>query len=207
MPKLKYVDPSLEISEKVALVGSSSCLLETKYGAQIDQYDDVIRFNRSPTVGFEERVGKKCTLRAVNIHVYGNVDAEKNGFSNQPKFFIKNLKNKNILCVGHAKNLRQRKHENMHESSKLFLFDWNQENSITKQFNYQTGLTPTVGTLIIFLCIVSGITPHLYGFHDVDSTWGHYWETRPPAGPCHDINQEKQIINRLDREGRLKLFK
>jgi hypothetical protein len=204
--KLKHIDPSLELSGKTALVGSSNCLLKTKYGAQIDQYDDVIRFNRSPISGYEEYVGKKCTLRVVNIHVYGNIDAQKDGFSNQPRFFVKNLKNSNVLCVGHAKNLRQKKDDNMHESSKLFLFDWKQEILIKNQFGYNSRLILSIGFLTIFLCIISGITPSLYGFYD-DGTWGHYWEKRPPAGPCHDIDQEKKFINRLDREGKLKLFK
>ncbi len=44
--RLQHVDPSLELSKRIALIGSSNCLLKTKYGADIDQYDDVIRFNR-----------------------------------------------------------------------------------------------------------------------------------------------------------------
>ena len=206
MPEIKYVKPSLHLSAKTAIVGSSNCLLKTKYGDTIDQYDDVIRFNRAPTGNFEEHVGSKCTLRAVNIHVYSNIDAEKFGFTKQPRSFIKNLQNSNILVMADAKNIQQQKSENTHESTKLYEFQWGQIEKVKGQFGVTSRLAPTIGTIAIFLCIMSGITPHLYGFYD-DGSWGHYWEGRPPSGPCHDIGLEKKNIKRLDKEGRLRLFK
>ena len=36
---------------RCAVVGNSGTLLNTSYGAQIDQYDTVIRFNAAPTRG------------------------------------------------------------------------------------------------------------------------------------------------------------
>lgn len=207
MPRLKYVEPDLVLPGSVALVGSSNCLLNTEYGNQIDQYNDVIRFNRSPMEGYEQYVGKKCTLRVVNIHVFSNIDVTKEGYSHQPRFFVKNLRNCNIMCMGNAKNIKSRKKENTHESTSLFVFNWKDLVSLKMNFGYQVKCDPTIGLIMIFVCISSGIRPDLYGFHDSDGTWGHYWEKRPPAGPCHNIKQEKELIKRLEREGRIRLFK
>ncbi|XP_061150220.1 alpha-N-acetylgalactosaminide alpha-2,6-sialyltransferase 6-like isoform X7 [Syngnathus typhle] len=48
-----------------ALVSSSSHVLGTKAGEQIDATDCVIRMNDAPTTGYEADVGKRTTLRVV----------------------------------------------------------------------------------------------------------------------------------------------
>ena len=66
---LLYTIPPIDISDKVCVVGSSGSLLDASLGSLIDSYDDVVRFNRAPTDGYEDIVGSKTTLRVVNSHV------------------------------------------------------------------------------------------------------------------------------------------
>lgn len=48
------------------LVGNGSSLLDVSYGSIIDSYDDVIRFNRFKTSGFELHSGVKTTKWYIN---------------------------------------------------------------------------------------------------------------------------------------------
>lgn len=65
---IKFVMPELELSENMAIVGSSDRLLKKELGSKIDIFDNVIRFNRAPVDGYETFVGSKTYLRVVNQH-------------------------------------------------------------------------------------------------------------------------------------------
>ena len=107
MVQIKNVTPSLFLKDKVAIVGSSSSLLNQNLGELIDGFDEVVRFNRAPTDGWENNVGSKTTLRVANNHVFANVKHNVGGDENcedwkpegQPQNFIKELKNQNILLL------------------------------------------------------------------------------------------------------------
>ena len=65
----------------------------------------------------------------------------------------------------------------------------------------------SVGVGFICLCIASGARPHLYGFDsEQDTRRDHYWETRPSAGPCHNVSREKEILKELQAQKHLKIF-
>ena len=68
---IQHVEPELNASENIAVVASSPRLLTTEYGEFIDSFDDVVRFNRAPTDGYEKHVGAKTTIRVANNHVFG----------------------------------------------------------------------------------------------------------------------------------------
>ena len=68
--KLPDITPDLFVSDDVAIVGSSSILLDKKEGQKIDAHEDVIRFNRAITKGFEKHTGNRTTLRVTNGHTY-----------------------------------------------------------------------------------------------------------------------------------------
>ena len=91
--KVPFISPELFLRRRVAIVGASGNLLDSKFGAQIDSYDEVIRFNRSPTDGYEQDVGTKTTLRVVNNHVFNNNDISKEGYSNSPPNFVRDCQN------------------------------------------------------------------------------------------------------------------
>ena len=71
---IECVIPNLLLHHNVAIIGSSARLLQDPVGEQIDQYNEVVRFNRAPTDGYEEYVGAKTTLRVTNNHVFNNND-------------------------------------------------------------------------------------------------------------------------------------
>ena len=48
------------------MVGSSSAVLSTKLGEEVDRHDTVVRCNCGPTVGFEAHVGRRTTFHVVN---------------------------------------------------------------------------------------------------------------------------------------------
>lgn len=54
--------------KKCAVISNSPLLLEKEYGTTIDQYDVVIRCNRTQINGYEKNVGTKTDIRIINIH-------------------------------------------------------------------------------------------------------------------------------------------
>lgn len=61
------VEPLLTLEKNVAIVGSSSSLLERNYGNEIDRHKEVVRFNGAPPNGYEEDVGSRTTVQVVGI--------------------------------------------------------------------------------------------------------------------------------------------
>ena len=94
---INFVNPDLVISNKLAIVGSSGNLNNSNNGNLIDSFDDVIRFNTSITKGFEDDVGTKTTLRAVNNVVFDNNNLRKTGYSRSPKNFMRKLRNQRSI--------------------------------------------------------------------------------------------------------------
>jgi hypothetical protein len=63
------VFPPAGVRTRCAVVGSSSNLLGSGLGAEIDAHDAVIRINLAPTRGFEADVGRRTTHYVVNHYV------------------------------------------------------------------------------------------------------------------------------------------
>lgn len=55
-----------ELCHSCAVVSSSGQMLGSGLGAQIDGAECVLRMNQAPTVGFEEDVGQRSTLRVIS---------------------------------------------------------------------------------------------------------------------------------------------
>lgn len=203
---IKHVTPELKLSDDIAIVGSSGILKEQNAAPYIDSHETVIRFNRAPVDGFQEMVGCRTDLRVVNNHVFDNIDAKKDGFTNQDKNFIKKLKYCSILYVAGDQSPYKRRGQNTHDSNKVYLFDWNTIPGMIDDFGYNKILKPSIGFITIVLCIWNGLIPNLYGI-DIDRRkWDHYWEWRPRPGHCHDIDTEKIIYQRLAEEGKINIY-
>ena len=48
MKYLPFIHPQLKMSDSVAVVGSAATLLDNEYGPEINQFEEVVRFNRAP---------------------------------------------------------------------------------------------------------------------------------------------------------------
>ncbi|HMC01220.1 MAG TPA: glycosyltransferase family 29 protein [Flavobacteriaceae bacterium] len=205
--KLKFINPELNL-ESVAIVGSSGSLCEKHYSDIINEHHDVIRFNRAPVTGYEHIVGSKTTLRAANVHVFRNQPVASKQFEHQEPNFIKNLRNEKILYLGHSRLTMTEIKNNTNESCDVFIFDYKKLPAVKNECKYMQNTSPTVGCIAIMLCLVSGITPSLFGFDVVlqDNTRTHYWENRSPAGPCHNVDYEKKFIKELVKNKKVKFY-
>lgn len=197
---IQLVEPELLLSKSIAIVGSSSKILKENYGEFIDSYDDVIRFNRSITKNYEINVGSKTTLRVVNNHVFDNLDIRNKGFTNSPKNFVKKLRNSSILFIGPDEGPWNRRNKNSHKSNKLFKFDYLKLYEVKNVLDIDNDRNLQIGTIVIGLCILSDIKPHIFGFDLNNEKRTHYFESRPESS-SHDAHAETAALRRLVNKG------
>tara|TARA_R110002074_G_scaffold390619_1_gene574645 strand:- start:3265 stop:3891 length:627 start_codon:yes stop_codon:yes gene_type:complete len=199
---LPFIAPQLNISENVAIIGSAGNLRDSSNGELIDQFEDVIRFNRAPVKGYESDVGSKTTLRVTNNHVFNNNDSDPAIWSSQPRHFIKNLRDTRILYFAPDYAPWLDKDKNIHSSIDAYVFDYDAHAGMKKVISYQSDRNLTVGMGFITLCLLAGIKPHLFGFsiNSLDPR-DHYWEKRPPASETHSVSEEKKILTELKSTG------
>lgn len=197
--------PAIEISNNLIIVGSSKNMLDKKLGYRIDEFKEVVRFNRAPTKDYEEYVGSKTTIRITNPGVFQCVQHKVEVFDSdwsgegQPQYFIRELENEKILviyrCINEM-NAHAHHAELLHESCSAHRFS---DIPPKKQ---------SVGFVLIEKCLQSRITPYIYGFGlNEGCEASHYWENKPPQDVTHDYGTERQRINTYIREGRIKVLK
>ena len=200
MMQIKNVTPSLFLKEKLAIVGSSSTLLNHSLGESIDSFDEVVRFNRAPTEGWENHVGSKTTLRVANNHVFANVkhnvggdeDCEDWKPQGQPQNFIKDLKNQKILLLNRDYSAWEEKERHIDPSSTAFLGNY----LCVESFGGTR--SPSVGYAFISLCIMNGIKPTLFGFGltEDDEKASHYWENKDKIISSHGYKLERENVRK-----------
>jgi len=197
--ELLLVEPELFLNTSTALVGSSSTLVNSKYGSKIDSFQSVVRFNRAVTKKFEANVGSRTTLRVVNNHVFDNQDISKQGYTNSPKNFVKKLKNQNILYIGPHMGPWDRRDKNTHKSNNLYKFQFSKIDKIKKVLNITQKENLQIGTIMIGICLLSGIKPNLFGFDIEDVPRTHYYQSRPEIEDYvnHNPSNERKAIREL----------
>jgi len=169
------------------------------YGELIDSFDCVVRFNRAPTDGFETNVGTRTDVHVVNGHVFVNTKIDGSGWGKehevtQPQYFVRDLRNMKILCVGQGLPKHSEIYQHTDPSNKVYYFDYNKMNYLKNEFGFKKNLG--VGTCFIVLSIISGFDVHMFGIDIENRCRDHYWEDRPEAGPCHDVPNEKLILEK-----------
>ena len=195
--RLKYIKPKLKLDKNLIIVGSSSKLLNFD-GKKIDQFDSVVRFNRAPTIGYEDFVGNKTSLRVMNNHTFDNFDLEDR-FTGQPRSFIPNLKDQNILRFSFGKP-KINWEEEYDSSINHFFFNYKKINKLKNIFNYNSSKLMMTGTAFICLCVLSGLKPNIIGFETKKQIHhhNHYWEELDnEASPSHEKNEDMKVINNL----------
>jgi len=208
---LKFISPEINISENLAIIGSSKSILKKENGEEIDSYHDVIRFNKSPVKNYEKFIGSKTTIRVINNPVFECYPSWDND-DEKDKNFVRYLSNMKILVVSPHKISDEKKNDVFIPSNQYFFL----ENKIymymsifyfffkidilkdlfkiiIKKKNFSIGFTT------ILMCVISGIKPTLFGFDMSEdmSTRSHYWETPGKPGKWHDLNIEHEIIKKF----------
>lgn len=198
------ISPDLLLSKSIAIIGSSARMTEKEEGNRIDSFDNVVRFNRAPVEGYESFVGSKTTLRVANNHVFNNNQEDPEKWTGQPRYFIKNLKNSNILYFARDQAPWWKREENADESCNLYIVDYDLLEILKNQYASSLESDFSIGVGFAFLCVLSGLKPELFGFDiDQESSRSHYWEQRPPAGVCHNVNKEKELLLFLEEHEKI----
>lgn len=227
MPLLKNVTPKYNMSKSsVAIVGSSGALKGTDYGSIIDSYNEVIRFNRAPTDGYESKVGKKTTLRVANTHVFRNRKSEDlkkwpdRKWGNQPQNFIADLRNSRIMMYHgsfseeweegikmlHSSNTRFRFFHKKFIANEIYDHKRHPEKDKERLISIIKGSQFSqlaIGVGFILVCVSSGLKPHIFGFDTANRPRDHYWEFRPPTAICHDVSLERKVLLKLEKMGKI----
>ena len=204
---VQHVEPELNVSENVAIVASSPRLLTTEYGELIDSFDDVVRFNRAPTDGYEKHVGTKTTIRVANNHVFGNIPHTGWETDGQPTFFIKEQENINVIWLGPGASGGEpgwvNREKNIHETSKPFLSDYDTIfSNLTPMTN---GTRPSAGFGFLWLLLNSGLKPTIFGFGVGEEGCVHYWELNSVSS--HLFTEEREVISKWVDEGLVIFYK
>ena len=201
--RLKYIKPKLELNKNLIIVGSSPKLLNFD-GRKIDQFQSVVRFNRAPTLDYEGFVGSKTSLRVMNVHTFDNYDLEDR-FTGQPRSFIHDLKNENILRFA-PKKPKTNWEEEYDSSVNHFFFNYKKIKKLKKIFGFNSSKFMMTGTAFICLCVISGFKPNIIGFENKKQRHhhNHYWEDLDnEASPSHEKNEDRKIINDLINSGEI----
>lgn len=192
---IKYIEPPLEpIGPRIAVVSSSSTLLRAKAGHIIDQFDEVIRFNRSPTKGFEEYVGSRTTIQVANSHVFAGHPMKRKDWQQTNTSFIKDLRDMKVVAHGPVKGDPEKY---VHESVHVYHASPKNDSKLCKDIGFRLNKQLTVGLHMIACLVSSGYKPVLFGFDLSGAPLTHYWETRGKPSGIHDNNAENDILAQL----------
>ena len=184
------------VEPKMAIVASSAKLLNAKYGKAIDSFDEVVRFNRAPTEGYEQHVGSKTTIRIANNHVFGNVVHSGWETDAQPTFFIKEQKNINIIHLGPEAVHWGDRDEHIDKSSKAFLVNYEPLREKILPF---TRAIFSAGFGFLVICLESGLRPHIFGYGIGETGCPHYYEEN--ATSSHHFSEERETIKEWIKKG------
>jgi len=193
--------------KKVIIVGSSDSMLAKKLGNKIDEFDIIVRFNRAPTLGFEEYVGSRTTHRYCNTHVSKN-----DRIKGQDMKFLPSLRDEVIVTDNQIAEKQfhsvfdgscSNKSVNRGNEFKTLCTKLGKELEI-KGYN---GHQPSVGLSAICFYVNRDFVPTIYGFH-IHSNDGtsspHYWWDKKGVGGYHNFSFERKIIRDLIKIGKIK---
>ena len=203
---LPFIEPEFSIKKNIAIVGSSGRLRDLSHGDSINTFDEVVRFNRAPTEKYEDMVGAKTTLRIVNNHVFNNNDISHEGYTDQPKDFVKDLRDSKILYFAQDLAPYWSREDNTHSSNEVYLFNYGAMELLKHLFQYDSSKNFTLGIGFICLLVHSGIKPSLFGFDIDPGPRDHYWEERPLPSDYHSISSEKTLLRKLRDHDMVNIF-
>lgn len=206
------IDPSiLKEKKSCVIIGNSGNALESKNGDFIDGLDCVIRFNHAKVDGYEEYIGKKTTIRIINVHAISgarhklslssSVDEEnKILFSEWADDYILNLKNE-ILINKYNIDLEKDVIDSLKDNNTL-LYNINSHfHSVDSQS--QPFTSGFVG-LLIALRFFDEIYFKGFDFYSKENSTHYFENVVDYDRSCHPLELEKSIFSTLESIGRIK---
>jgi|2_EtaG_2_1085320.scaffolds.fasta_scaffold00067_56 hypothetical protein len=210
---IEHVSPKLEISKNLAIVGSCAKLKLSKYGDEIDSFDDVLRFNRAPTEGYEEIAGSKTTVRITNGHVFMSMPFTR---WEEDQNFVRRLRDTRLI-VARGPELIPRRDEAIDKSIELFQITQSFDQILKPEAPHVKMLrprrlkitVPTVGLMGIMLMVNSGLRPVVYGWStSADEPMSHYFNNRSPTtSNYHKWETEMALVQHLIKTDKIEVRK
>jgi hypothetical protein len=217
-------DQILNKYHKIAVVGNSENIKNSKFGGLIDNHNFIIRFNRAPISNFEEYVGSRTDLRVCGEGVFTNTEYKVKGleFIGEKANFIKKLKNTKILLLHNNKESFFKDNYKNYTSStnKLFYFNLVYENilkfKIASNFNLIKKISYlkkekqfTSGMIVICLLMLKKVDFSLFGFstNKTDKLYTSYWQNGGfIENPVHNLIFENKLIDIFIKKKKFKFF-
>ncbi|XP_026131390.1 ST3 beta-galactoside alpha-2,3-sialyltransferase 8 [Carassius auratus] len=211
-PPHKNEMPQQGQCRRCAVVGNSGNLLKSKYGALIDSHPFVIRMNRAVTVGFEEYVGNRTTHHF--MYPESAIDLRPGVHLVLLPFKLKDIQwLSSALSTGEIKMTYMRvKSRVKADKDKVMVINPAFFKYTHDKWTERHGRYPSTGIVAIMFALHQCDEVSVFGYGaDKQGSWHHYWEYNKYAAAfrktgVHNADFETSIIQRLHKEGKIKLY-
>ncbi|XP_016345390.1 CMP-N-acetylneuraminate-beta-galactosamide-alpha-2,3-sialyltransferase 2-like [Sinocyclocheilus anshuiensis] len=205
--------PQQSQCRKCAVVGNSGNLLKSKYGALIDSHSVVIRMNKAVTVGFEEYVGNRTTHHF--MYPESAIDLRPGVHLVLLPFKLKDMQwLSSALSTGEIKMTYMRvKNRVEADKDKVIVVNPAFFKYTHDKWTERHGRYPSTGIVAIIFALHLCDEVSVFGYGaDKQGNWHHYWEYNRYAGAfrktgVHNADFETEIIQGLNKEGKIKLYR
>ncbi|XP_051967156.1 CMP-N-acetylneuraminate-beta-galactosamide-alpha-2,3-sialyltransferase 2-like [Xyrauchen texanus] len=197
---------------KCAVVGNSGNLLKSKYGALIDSHTTVFRMNKAITTGYEVDVGNRTTHHF--MYPESATDLGPAVHLILLPFKLQDLQwLTSALSTGEIKMTYMRvKNRVQADKDKVLVVNPAFFKYTHDRWTEHHGRYPSTGIVAIIFALHLCDEVSVFGYGvDKQGNWHHYWEKNRYAGAfrktgVHNADFEAEIIQRLSKEGKIKLF-
>ncbi|MCI4390184.1 hypothetical protein PGIGA_G00119620 [Pangasianodon gigas] len=198
--------------KKCAVVGNSGNLLQSKYGALIDSHSIVFRMNKAMTWGFEQHVGNKTTHHI--MYPESAVDLAPGVHLVLLPFKLRDIEwVTSALSTGEIKKTYMRVKELVKaDKDKVIVVNPSFFKYTHDHWTEHHGRYPSTGMLAIVFALHLCDEVSVFGYGaDSQGNWHHYWEDNKYGGAfrktgVHSADFEREIIRKLDAEGKIKVY-
>ncbi|XP_060766372.1 ST3 beta-galactoside alpha-2,3-sialyltransferase 8 [Neoarius graeffei] len=198
--------------QKCAVVGNSGNLLQSKYGAMIDSHSFVFRMNKAKTLGFEQHVGNKTTHHI--MYPESAVDLAPGVHLVLLPFKLRDLEwVTSALSTGEVKSTYMKVKELVQaDKDKVMVVNPSFFKYTHDRWTEHHGRYPSTGMLAVVFALHLCDEVSVFGYGaDSQGNWHHYWEDNKYAGAfrktgVHSGDFERDVILKLDAEGKIKLY-
>ena len=199
---------SKDNKKNICIIGNDPRILKSKKGSLIDEFDYVVRFNRSPIEGYEESVGTKTDFRFANRMVWYNGGENKK----EDLTFLPSLRNQTIIVDKDRSSFNEKtfykvfdkscSHMSISRNQSLKILLKNKLPQI--KFNNKN-CTGGMAVIAYFLNENYDVTIHGFGLNKNinKKIIPHFYETKH-LPTDHNYKYEVKILNLLIKKGIIK---